>query len=1283
MRNTTFDDQMSPLYDPMWESLHSADQKVCYCCCKVLSFAFSYYCPLCAQISEVVTEFERRIITIRADISGHLQDVIEITNLTADGDYKMDGNETDMSHSRFADAQFDAEVVAWESAPQDSRDLYGSAGKELEKAGERSHDEPSAEDSAVMSRYFPNENPNFRLTNESDLTAIHSVFTDPARRDAAIVSDKWAPVVYFIFNSSSGCGKTELARHYCYAYRSSYKFIAWINASDSCTILSSFKKCTSYIKRNHSDYYEKHFPIKEAQRHIYDAPLLTSMVMDFVIHWLESLVAPWLMVIDNMGNASELPVSIHFGSSSSDDYDEQKPSTESSKLYMMLRSLTSMLPRKCGNRILGHVLITGKKDLRSDWVQQIPSTLYSANDPNAVLAFSGELTIQSIEQLFFSYLLESEISPTIALEDAFADSGEAVRHRELLEDDIIKRGIDLVAALHMNPLAVIQALSAIREVRRSFRLHRPKLEPSPDVSDGPTNLSIPRQLALQSPPMISDYLEWMRIFNESAEQSFDNLPDYSASYKSVLTTISVVMEKIPAIRLWSVKRCLEMLAFASPHSIDLGLLQLFLRPPHTPYHVRIMGKWRLPNTSLAFSVNVRLQEAEFEIEVESVFPLSIQNNTKRFKLRVFRNYAQIRETHDAIVKLYCAAASKLRFPSAILAIAANGNAEDAVSVRRAEISTFFKELSKCPCWGKLCTTKAIHTLFGILPSEASDFISKVGTDKVYYNTDALNIYMECRPEFLRLVSPLVSLSLLNVTHSELLVPSEDRAPVKKSILGGSFATAFSLNSDQPVSDKYNRRLECSMNRCTQTALQMWLSIEGRYDYALNSTINFLKHVLKNSNAAVKAMAASTSQALAQSARLHTIASGPRRNATSDAYASKDATAICEMEYVDTSILPHALYVVSETPVDTVEFIELVEECFSRCILIPALFDKAELCCQKSLEVIGKRGKDSLDGAGSIIEASWFVYYADVLYVTSRQDKARSLYEHSLKVHRKMPRGKEDIAAVHSILKKLGRVYYEDGRYKQAQRILEESMELSRAVNAANPELLAVDLSDYVTVMCSAASDSATLELCLRLKLEELDLIKVAYGDKSLDYSQCCNSVGELHKRCNRNSFAKEWFEKSLNVLVSFGNGTHPAMTSALYNMALIYHADNQYEKAKKMYEKALEIDSMYHGKRNIETANIHDSLGILLCDQGHYDIGLDHLRTACDLYETFYGTSSRDTILSLNSLGYAYMKMGEPSLGISVYEKSLSALKERDARFVWNILKYKSVISMIFAAILL
>jgi tetratricopeptide (TPR) repeat protein len=1257
----------------------------------------------------VVTEFERRVITIRAEIAGHLKVISEITNLSTDGgDDKVDGSsEVAISVSRLAEAQFDAEVVAWESGPKEARGVYGVVGKDKDATGAGDSLAgggavlPSAEDSSVMSRYFPNKNPFFQLGSEDELAAIHANFTDSARREAAIVADRWAPVVSFLISSDGGCGKSELARHYCYAYKSNYKFIAWINASDASTILSSFKKCTSYIRRNHQEYYAKHFPISEAQRHSYDAALLAQVTADFVLRWLETLVAPWLLVVDNMGNASDLPGAVAFGSSSSsaDDFHEHKSNNESSKLYILMRSLTFMLPKKCGQRILGHVLVTAKKDLRAEWCEQIPTSLYSASDRTAMLSFTGELSVQSIEHLFFSYLLESEVSSVIAVEDSWVDSNEAATHREMLETDIIASGMDLITALHMNPLAVVQALSAVREVRHAYRLHRPKQQLQQGQGQGQEGAgagAVPRHLALLPPPTVSDYLGWMKAFSSSAEDAFSDLPDYAASYKSVLTTISAAMEQMPGIRIWSLKRSLEMLAFVSPHSIDLGLLQLYLRPPHTPLHVRILGKWRLPNMGLSFSLMVRLQEAEFEFEVESVFPLSIQNNSnsKRFKLRVFKNYAKIREAHDAMVKLYCPGASKLRFPSAILSIPTASNAEEAVSVRRAEISTFFKELCKCPCWGKLCTSRAVHSLFGILPTPAaaSDLVSKVGTDKMYYKTDPLNVYLECRPEFLRLVSPLVSLSLISVTHSELLVPSEDSKPSSSSLLNSISSTisssisstGFGRSSEGQqsiVSDSYNRRLECSMSRCTQTALQMWLSVEGRYDTALNSTVSFLRHVLRAASVAARAAAASSAsaQVLAQAGsgqgggaggQVARAREGAIAAAAADVYASKEATAICEAEYIDNSILPHALYVVLETPVDSSDFVDLAEECFARAVCSPAWYDQAELCCQRALDIIDKRGKGGsiggtgADGAGSVLEAAWYVRYADILFLTSRQDKARALYEYALKVFRKAPPGREDVTAVLGILKKLGKVYYEDSRYKQAERVLEESIDLSRAVNALNPEQLAIDLGDYVTVMCSASSDVSTLELCLGFRVEELGLIKTVFGDKSLDWATCANCIGELQRRCGRSDIAKEWFEKTLDVLVNFGGGTHPHMTSALYNMALIYHAENQYDRAEKLYEKAIDIDRMHYGDKHVDCANIHDSLGILLCDQGHYDIGLDHLRTACDLYETAYGVSSRDTILSLNSLGYAYMKMGEPTLGISVYEKSLAALRDRDNRCV-------------------
>lgn len=1153
-----------------------------------------------------------------------------------DGTDKLEGgSELEISHSRIAEAQFDAEVVAWETAPKDSSDPLGLP---TGPAGEGYLDSVS-DNSTTMSRYFPDENNAFRINHDSELAAIHSYFTDPSRREAALVSDHWVPVVSFLFREEGGSGKTELAKHFCHTYKANYKFMAWINASDTSTILSSFKKCLSYVKKNHRAYFEKNFPISDAKQHAYDAPLITSVIVGFVIRWLESLTAPWLMVIDNMGNYSDLPTPIKFGSGSGDGDEEQQSSTEAHKLYMLVRSLSYMLPRKCGPRVIGNILVTGKRDRRSEWQSIMPCNLYSPGDRSAALPFTGTLSVQSIEHLFFSFLLENDVNPVVSPTNSDLSSGEIKRQREVLERDIVACGMDLVNALHANPLAVVQALAAIREVRQAFRLHRPKLQ-SDSSSTGQS--SVPRQLALEAPPTISDYLGWMKVFSESAESSFPEIPEMEASYKSVLTTIACVVEKIPSIRIWTFKRALELLAFSSPHSIDLGLLQLFLHPPHTPLHVRVLGKWRLPN-----SVMVRLQDAEFEFEVESVFPLTLLNNSKRFKLRAFRSYMQIRDAHNAMSKLYCAEAAKLRFPSAILPANSDGNAEDAVSVRRAELSSFFKGLSKCPCWGILCTTSALHALFGLVPDKSSDLVCKVGTDSIFYPCDPLNVYMNCSPEFLRLASPLVSLSLLSVTHSELLVPTEDTGTSARN----PFSSAFGMG-EQSASEKFNRRLECSMCKSTQMSLQMWLSIEGQYDAALNSAVRFFDFILKTANAAAK------------KTRLkpHTTLQSTVKSSPGNILAAAGATAVCEAEYVDNSVLPHVFNIILETPVESAEFISMAAECFDRAVAVPIMYDKAELCCQRCLDIIDKRGASVPNGAGSMLEASWYVRYADILSLTSRKDKARSLYEHGLKVYRKAPPGQEDVAGILSIMKKLGKVYFEDGRFKQAERIFEESLELSRVLNAQDPEQLAIDLCDYATVRSAGAVDLSTIQHCIRIKNEEIELLKSVFGEKSVDFARCANSIGELEKRIGRTDAAKDWFEKSLDALVSFNSGSHPDMTAALYNMALLSHGEGDYNRAQRMYEKAIEIDAMNFGENHLDAANIHDSLGILLCDQGHYDLGLDHLRIACDLHESIGGNSSRDAILSLNSLGYAYMKMNEAALGISVYEKALEALRQRDNR---------------------
>ena len=106
-----------------------------------------------------------------------------------------------------------------------------------------------------------------------------------------------------------------------------------------------------------------------------------------------------------------------------------------------------------------------------------------------------------------------------------------------------------------------------------------------------------------------------------------------------------------------------------------------------------------------------------------------------------------------------------------------------------------------------------------------------------------------------------------------------------------------------------------------------------------------------------------------------------------------------------------------------------------------------------------------------------------------------------------------------------------------------------------------------------------------------------YSKTSEEAALCLNKTGELQRKVGRDAKALKSFQSAVEILEQL-RGEHSALlVIPLYNLGVAYHADQKYAEGRASYERSLAIDLKEHGEMRLETANIHDSLGVLLSEQ--------------------------------------------------------------------------------------
>ena len=108
---------------------------------------------------------------------------------------------------------------------------------------------------------------------------------------------------------------------------------------------------------------------------------------------------------------------------------------------------------------------------------------------------------------------------------------------------------------------------------------------------------------------------------------------------------------------------------------------------------------------------------------------------------------------------------------------------------------------------------------------------------------------------------------------------------------------------------------------------------------------------------------------------------------------------------------------------------------------------------------------------------------------------------------------------------------------------------------------------------------------------------------------------------------------SLYYNVTFGE-THPAALAAAHDLAYLYEALGEYEKAKEVGERVYTIRCELLGEDDPKTLTSANNLGLVYADMGDREKAVDFLSRAYDLACKRLGTNDTVTQALFYSLGY-------------------------------------------------
>jgi tetratricopeptide (TPR) repeat protein len=325
-------------------------------------------------------------------------------------------------------------------------------------------------------------------------------------------------------------------------------------------------------------------------------------------------------------------------------------------------------------------------------------------------------------------------------------------------------------------------------------------------------------------------------------------------------------------------------------------------------------------------------------------------------------------------------------------------------------------------------------------------------------------------------------------------------------------------------------------------------------------------------------------------------------------------------------------------------------------LLPALESLAEVGAQQELRdltlqfegLLGRlKVKNSLDVANSLNRL------ARLYYDQGRYSDAEPLFIRALTIN------EQQFGASHpntaNSLNNLAQLYKSIGRYSDAEPLYLFALAVREQQLGTNHPDTAGSLNNLASLYYSIGRYSDAEPLFVRaLAIREQQL-----GTNHPDTAGSLNNLAGLYESMGRYRDAEPLHIRALSIREQQLGANHPDTAISLNNLAGLYYSIGRYSDAEPLYLCALAIREQQLGANHPDTAGSLNNLALLYRSLGRYRDAEPLYVRALAISEQQLGANHPDTATSLNNLAGLYESIGRYSEAEPLYVRAISILEQQ------------------------
>ncbi|MCJ8269507.1 MAG: tetratricopeptide repeat protein [Psychrosphaera sp.] len=153
-------------------------------------------------------------------------------------------------------------------------------------------------------------------------------------------------------------------------------------------------------------------------------------------------------------------------------------------------------------------------------------------------------------------------------------------------------------------------------------------------------------------------------------------------------------------------------------------------------------------------------------------------------------------------------------------------------------------------------------------------------------------------------------------------------------------------------------------------------------------------------------------------------------------------------------------------------------------------------------------------------------------------------------------------------------------------------------------------------------------------------------------------VARIYKAKGEYQRALPLYQQALEISEKTYGSAHIETSVTLNNLALLYDLSGEYDKALPLYQRSLDIVEKELGVEHIYAATRLNNLADLYVSMGEYDKALPMYQRTLEIEEKEYGIAHPAIAITLNNWALLYYSMGECDKALPLYQRSLDICEE-------------------------